>query len=120
MDQSDLWDQNVYDALGAIVQAAGGMKRVGHKMWPTLNVGSAEARLRGCLNPDHAQKLDPEELLTLMRIGKEAGEHCMMQLLARELGYEIKPLKPAEAKKQAIRIRRKMLLEQLARLEDDE
>jgi hypothetical protein len=119
--QSVLWhDDAIYDALGSAVQAAGGTKRVACRLWPTLGAEVAAARLRSCLNVDHAQKLDPDEFLAIARIGKEAGENSVMEFLARELGYEIKALSPAEAKKQAKRVRRLALLEELKRLEDEE
>jgi hypothetical protein len=118
--QQVLWHDTIFDALGAAVQAAGGTKRVAGKLWPTLDSTSATARLRGCLNPDHAQKLCPEELLAVMRLGKEAGDNSAMEFLARELGYELKPLSPGEAKKRAKRVRRLALLEELKRLEDEE
>lgn len=120
MQQSALFFDSIFDALGAAVQAAGGTKRVASKLWPTLDSTSATARLRGCLNPEHQQKLCPEELLAIARMGKEAGCNAAMQYLARDLGYEIKPLTPAETKKQIKRARRLALLEELKRLEDEE
>ena len=116
MEQSDLWHENIYDALGAAVQAGGGKGRVAKKVWPNISATSAEARLRASLNVDHAQKLDPDEFLAIARIGKEYGDHSVMQFLARELGYEITPLKPAEAKKRAKRVRMQSLLDEFKRL----
>lgn len=118
--QQVLWHDTIFDALGAAVQAAGGSKKVAGKLWPTLDSTSATARLRGCLNPDHAQKLCPEELLMIARLGKESGDNSLMEFLARDLGYEIAPLSPAETKKRAKRARKRALLEELLRLEDDE
>lgn len=120
MNQSVLWHDTIFDAIGSAVLAAGGTKRVAAKMWPTLDSSSATARLRGCLNPDHAQKLDPAELLAIARLGKEAGDNSLMEFLGRELGYELKPLAPAETKKRAIRARRLALIEELKRLDCDE
>lgn len=120
MEQSGLWNDSILDAIGSAVQAAGGTKRVAGKLWPTLDHTSATARLRCCLNADHAQKLDPDELLAIARLGREAGADCVMQFLARELGYELKPLTQAEAKKRAKRVRRLALLDELKRLEDEE
>lgn len=120
MNQSTLWCESILDAIGAAVQAAGGTKRVASKLWPALDSTSATARLRGCLNADHAQKLDPEEFSMIVRLAKEAGDNSIMDFLAREHGYEIQPLSPEEAKKQAKRVRRLALLEELKRLEDEE
>lgn len=120
MQQIEAWHDNILDALGGTVQAAGGAKRVAAKLWPVLDQSSATARLRCSLNPDHAQKLDPDELLAIVRLGKESGCDSVMEFLARELGYEIKPLTPVESKKRAKRIRRLALLDELKRLEDEE
>lgn len=120
MEQATFFHESIFDALGAAVQAAGGTKRVAAKLWPTLDATSAQARLRCGLNPDHAQKLDPGELLAIARMGREHGDNGVMEFLARELGYEIKPLSPIEARKMARRVRRLALLEELKRLEDEE
>lgn len=118
--QQDLWHDTIFDALGAAVQAAGGAKRIAGKLWPALDSASATARLRGCLNPEHAQKLCPAELLMLARLARDAGDNSVMEFLARDLGYEIKPLAPAEAKKRAKKARVSALLAELARLSEDE
>jgi hypothetical protein len=120
MVQTNLWHDTIYDAVGAAAEAAGGKKRVAAKLWPTLDSTIAAARLRGGLNPEHVQKLDLDEFVAITRMGKEAGEHAVMEFLARELGYEIKPLSPAEAKKRSRRVRRLALLDELKRLEDEE
>lgn len=120
MQQSALWFDVFLDAVGGAVQAAGGVKRVASKLWPTLSQSSAEARLRCCLNADHAQKLDPDELLSIAKLGREAGCDSVMEFMARELGYELKVLTPVESKKRAKRIRRLALLDELKRLEDEE
>jgi hypothetical protein len=118
--QHELWHDTIFDALGSAVQVAGGVKKVAARLWPTLDVTSATARLRGCLNPDHAQKLCPEETLMILRLAKEAGDNSVMQFLARDLGYEINPLTPIETAKRAKRAKKLALLEELKRLEDEE
>lgn len=118
--QTALWHETIFDSLGAAVQAAGGPKRVASELWPALDTSSATARLRSALNPDHAQKLDPCELLLIARLGKDAGDNSFMNFLARELGYEIQPLTTEDAQKRAKRLRRLALLDELKRLEDEE
>lgn len=118
--QVELWHDTIFDALGAAVQAAGGAKKVAGKLWPALDSTSATARLRGCLNPEHAQKLCPEEFVMLVRLAREVGDSSVMEFMARELGYELKALAPAEAKKRAKKARVASLLAELARLSDDE
>lgn len=118
--QQVLWHDTIFDAVGSAVQAAGGAKKVAGKLWPALDSTSATARLRASLNPDHAQKLCPLELLLILRLAKEIGDNSIMDFLARDAGYEIKPLAPIEAKKRAKRVRRLALLDELKRLEEDE
>jgi hypothetical protein len=117
--QSDLWHDTILDAVGAAVQASGGVKKVGPKLWPTLDTTSAASKLRSALSPDCAQKLCPMELLMLGKLAKESGDTSVMDFLAREWGFEVKPLAPAETKKLAKRARRLALLEELKRLEEE-
>lgn len=119
MQQTELWHDTIFDALGACVQSAGGMKVVAARLWPALDATSAAARLRAALNPEHAQKLDLEELVLVAKLGREAGDGAVMNYLGRELGYEVKALSQADAKKHAKRMRKLALLEELRRLEDD-
>lgn len=56
MLQTDLWDDSILDALGSAVRAAGGPGTVARKLWPAIEESSRTARLRACLNPDHAQR----------------------------------------------------------------
>ena len=120
MQQSTLWFDHIFDAIGASIQAAGGMKRVAAKLWPTLDSTSATARLRSSINPEHAQKLDPEELSMIIGLAKDAGDHSIMEYLGRERGFDVKALAPEDAKKLERRTRRLALLEELKRLEDEE
>lgn len=117
--QQELWHDTILDAVGAAVQAAGGVKKVANKLWPALDATSATARLRACMNPDHAQKLDPEEFLMIGKLARDDGDTSLMDFLARQWGFEVTPLSPAEAEKLAKRKRRLELLEALKRLEDE-
>lgn len=120
MQQNALWFDVILDAVGGSVHVAGGVKRVAGKLWPTLSQSSAEARLRCCLNPDHAQKLDLNEFLAIAKLGRDCGDTGLCEFLARELGCEFKPLTTTESKKRAKRVRRLALLDELKRLEDEE
>lgn len=118
--QQVLWHDTILDALGAAVQSAGGNKRVASKLWPALDADSASARLRACLNPDHPQKLDPQEVDLIIGLAADAADDSVMQYLARKHGYELQRLSPGEAKKRAKRARRTALLDELRRLEDED
>lgn len=120
VQQSDLWHDTIYEALAATVAAAGGPKRVAPKIWPAMDQTSAITRLRTSIDPNHAQKLCLEELILLGKLGRDVGDNSLMAFLARELGCEVKPLAPAEAKKKAKKARVSVLLAEFARLLEDE
>lgn len=120
MQQTDLWHDTIFDALGAAVQAAGGVKRVAGRLWPALDSSSATARLRGCLNPEHAQKLCPEEFVMIGELAREAGDSSIGSFLARAWSCEFKVIAPQDAKRRAKRARKLALLDELKRLEGDE
>jgi len=114
-----LWYDDIYAAIRGFVSFAGGSKRVGPKVFPHKG-DKAAAWLDDCLNPDRPAKLGPEELILICRLAAEAGFHGLMEFLARDLGYEIKPLTAQESKKRAKKARRLILLDELKRLEDEE
>lgn len=120
MQQCALWHDTRLDALGADVQAAGGPKKVGHKLWPALDPSVAAAKLRACLNPDQAQKLSDSEEDMVMEIAREHGADFTMQYLGRRHGYKIERLNPKQAKKRARRARKLALLSELRELENEE
>lgn len=117
--QQALWHDSIYDALGAAVQAAGGVKAVAGKLWPTLGSDVASARLRGGLNPEHAQKLAPEDVMAIAALARAVGDHSVGLFIARDLAYELTPLDPADAEKRARKARRAALLAELQRLEEE-
>ena|ERR1700738_4585349 len=100
MDQVALFHDSIFDAIGAAVQAAGGVKKVAAEVWPALSQDIASARLRSALNPEHAQKLCPSELLLIAKMARDAGSHDVMNYLAAELDYQIRPIEPEDARAQ--------------------
>lgn len=76
---------DIYDALKAACKAAGGIKRVAGILRP--GYPKAEGWLDNCLNPDHAQKLDPEQVLEILRLGQLAGFHGAMHYVDHATGY---------------------------------
>lgn len=85
--QNALFLDSVYDALRAIVQYAGGPKVVGPMLYPAKSVDDARVALLNALNPDRPEKLDPEQVVQLLRIGREAGFHEAKHWLDGETGY---------------------------------
>jgi hypothetical protein len=120
MQQCALWHETRLDALAADVQASGGPKKVGHRLWPALDPSIAAAKLRACLNPEQAQKLSDDEEDLVMEIAGAHGADFTMQYLGRRHGYKVERLNPKDAKKRAKRARRLALLSELRELENED
>lgn len=89
--------ESIYEALKRLVEVMGGAKIVGHRMRPEKSITDARTWLLNCLNEERAEKLDPEQVLLLLRWGHEAGCHDGMNYLCREVGYaNPAPLTPAD------------------------
>lgn len=87
MVQEPLWFEDIYDALRHVVRASGGPKRVGSAIYPEKSAAKAAETLLACLNRDRAEKLDPEQVLLVLRIGREHGCHVAMHHMAEQCGY---------------------------------
>jgi hypothetical protein len=89
--------ENFNDALIDCVRACGGSKAVGVLIWPALGVEAGQRKLLASLNPDRAEKLGPDEVLLLLRMARNAGEHVGMQYLCDTLSYsEPQPIEPRD------------------------
>jgi hypothetical protein len=86
--QNVLFHDSIYDALAADVSAIGGIKKVSGQLWPTLDSAAAAARLRGGLNPEHAQKLCLEEVMAIKRMARDAGSYATITYEGQQLGFE--------------------------------
>lgn len=89
-----LFHEDVYDALASCVSRLGGAKCVGHRLWPHKAPDAAGVQLANCLNRDRAEKLDPEQVLLLLRWGREIGYHAAKHWIDQEVGYA--PSQPVE------------------------
>jgi hypothetical protein len=106
-EQAALFHDSIYDAVGAVVSALGGKKKMATQLWPHLKPETAYTRLAHCLSDEFPEKLSPEELLFLARAGREAGCHSIMAYLAGECGYAppepVDPVSEADALRREIR-----------------
>ncbi|URF05462.1 hypothetical protein [Cupriavidus campinensis] len=100
--QEKLFYESVYEAIGEVVRAAGGTKKVGAMLWPEKSADAAGAMLKDCLNPDRREKLDPEQVAFIRRLGRQIGCHALMNFEAQDSGYE-RP-KPLNSEEQARRL----------------
>jgi len=95
--RDDLFHETVYDALKGIVARCGGAKAVGSRLWPHLAPDRAGQHLSNCLSTTRDEKLDPEQVVLLLRWGRESGYHDAKHWIDRECGYEPSaPVQPAD------------------------
>lgn len=96
MMQDALFHETVLDSLRAIVEHAGGAKAVGCRLRTSKTPDEARRWLLDCLNPSRQERLDPDDLLHLLRIGREVGYHGAMAFIAQEAGYKCEPMEPQD------------------------
>lgn len=112
--QQALFHEDINSALQGLVAALGGAKAVGSRLYPDLPTDGAARRLLDAINPDRAQQLSQTQFLTLLRWGREAGHHGVMEYLADEAGYtRPSPRSPEEERADLQR----EFIESVARLE---
>jgi hypothetical protein len=87
--------ESISDAIGSAVAALGGFKKVGAALRPELPTPQAGNWLRDCLNPARRERLDPEQVLLILRMARQAGFHAAMDFIAGDAGYKAQPLDPA-------------------------
>lgn len=104
--QTQLFFEDINDALRGIVQALGGAKRVGERMRPEKGPEGAGRWLMDCLNPERAERLSPEQVLWMLRAGADAGFHDGMRWLATAAGYQ--PPLPVDPTAELADLTRKM------------
>jgi len=117
MHQFELVHDDIFSALRGLVSACGGSKVIGPQIWPGKGEKSA-AWLDDCLNIDRAAKLDPQELILLLKLGRDRGFHSAKHFLDDETHYERSaPIDPEDqrAKLQREYIEAVSRLEQLTR-----
>lgn len=122
--QAALFHESLTDAIRDTVRACGGTKAVGAKLWPEKTADAAGRLLADCLNDSRAERLSPDQLMLVARMGRERGCHAVMQYLCSELSYAApSPVEPAdeaaELKRQYIESAKSMLrmAERIERLE---
>lgn len=97
MDQEALFYETSNDALDACVKACGGAKVVACRLWPDKTPDAAHRLLLACLNESRAEKLNPDQVIFVLKIARERGFHGGMNYFTREAGYEDpKPMEPED------------------------
>ena len=105
--QMSLHHESIADALREVIQAAGGPKAVGERMFPDMPIDHAASRIRDCLNHDRRDRFTPDQVMMILRMGHQAGCHAGMIFIARELGYS-DPV-PVEPEDEVARLQREFV-----------
>lgn len=99
--QPSLIHETIADALREVIQAGGGFKTVAVRIRPDLPADHAAGWLRDCCNEGRRERLSPEQLCLLRRIGREVGCHALATFEARDAGYaDPQPIEPADERAQ--------------------
>lgn len=95
--QEELFHEDFNGALGHVISALGGNKRVGAELWPSLTADAAGKKVSNCLNTEHAQQFHPQDILWILKQARQAGVHSAMAYIAGECGYSLpQPLEPLD------------------------
>jgi len=109
MHQFELVYSDIFSALRGLVSACGGSKVVGPKIWPAKGA-KAEGWLDDCLNNNRMAKLDLEEFIQLLLIGREHGFHSAKHFIDDQTHYERS--NPVEPEDELTRLLRAYLADQ--------
>lgn len=88
--------EDIEDALRDVVRDLGGTKVVGHWLRPELPPDQAGAWLKDCLNSERRERLNPRQLMAILRRAHDAGQHQLMEFIAAENGYEARTVDPKD------------------------
>lgn len=86
-DDEILMYEDELDAAKAAVQRLGGAKKVGEMLYPEKTPEAAARYLLDALNPSRSERLNPGQVLLLMRKAREIGFHGLAGYFMREAGY---------------------------------
>jgi hypothetical protein len=103
MNQQHLFCEDIYEALRNIGQAYGKPKAIGALLWPEMNPDKAGERWANCLNRTRAEKLDPEQVLLILKLGRQVGCHVGIDYIARECNYKWETIEPEDERAKLMR-----------------
>ena len=93
-----LFHESFSDALQEVVACAGGYKKVAAPMKPERSAEAAGRWLHDCFNDSRPDRLTPDQVLYLLKLGRAIGCDGGMNYLLREAGYaDAKPIEPRDA-----------------------
>ena len=104
MNADRLFYESWEEAARDVIRAAGGTKAVAAVLYPAKPVAAAAQRLTDCLNHARDEKLSLDEILLLLRIGREQKCHALMTFIAQDAAYT--PPVPVELEDEKTRLMR--------------
>jgi hypothetical protein len=107
MASMSLFLEDIYDALRSSIQFMGGPKAVGARLWPHKPMDQAHREMLDCLYRDNRRNFDPEEIMALLKMAREAGFHQAKHWIDHELGYS--PSDPVEPETELTKLLREYL-----------
>jgi len=96
MTQQPLFCEDIYEALRTIGQAYGGSKKIGGYLWPDKPIEKASELWANCLNRTRPEKLDPEQVLAVLKIGRQIGCHTGAHYISEQCGYRFEAVEPED------------------------
>jgi len=90
--QQSLILEDLDDALREVIAQLGGYKSVGCALRPELTPEKAGQWLRDCVNSERRERLEPSQVLRILKLARAANLHTLMDWIAREIGYRVEPL----------------------------
>jgi len=103
MTQQPLFCEDIYEALRTIGQAYGGSKKIGSFLWPDKPLDKAAQLWTDCLNRARPEKLDPEQVIAVLKIGRQIGSHAGMAFIANQCGYKYETVEPEDERARLMR-----------------
>ena len=107
MNQQKLWHEDIYEALGTDVQALGGNKVVGAKLWPEKSPDKAGEHLSNCLNRTRNEKLNPEQVIFIITEARKITSLASMTFISKTSNF--KDPEPIEPESENARLQREFI-----------
>ena len=98
--------ESLDDALADVVRQLGGHKRVGPLIWPAKCPDAAGRLLADCFNPDRPARLSPEQVMFVLRLGRQGGVDTAIAWMLRQLHYA--PTRPVSPHDKVAELQRQM------------
>lgn len=93
----NLFHESMTEAIRDCVNAMGGAKQVGSKLWPEKTPDAANRLLLSCLNEDRPEHLTLDQLMLILRMARDKGCHIGAAYIMRSLGYaDPQPVEPRD------------------------